>query len=115
MFSPEFNVFTTFIPSEDICEAGGTSYLWGRYFETGTDYYNPIFSYQTVTLGGVVLNMGVSRVSLGSGLAASPSLHSGSSDGSTAFVQTSTGEIKKINQKDPLNSKTGKRSWKVKE
>lgn len=34
----------TFIPSNDVCQFGGTSYLYGLYYETGTNYTKPLLS-----------------------------------------------------------------------
>jgi type IV pilus assembly protein PilY1 len=34
----------TFIPSVDVCKFGGTSYLYGLYYETGTNFIKPLLS-----------------------------------------------------------------------
>jgi type IV pilus assembly protein PilY1 len=50
---------------------------------------------------------------LGHGLSKQPNLHVGMKDGSTVFLQSSTGAIFEIQQPNlPLkNTKTGKASW----
>ena len=106
--------FTTFVPSEDICEAGGESFLWGRYYETGTDYYIPIFSSKTVTVGGETLQQNTSVVPAGSGMASNLVLNSGP-DGDTVLYQNNgQPKAEDLQLPDPF-SKTGKRGWKVKE
>ncbi|NLY40667.1 MAG: hypothetical protein GX055_03460, partial [Desulfovibrionales bacterium] len=49
-------IFTTYTPSEQICDFGGSSNLWGLYYITGTPYYDPILGSSSshllfVTLG----------------------------------------------------------------
>jgi type IV pilus assembly protein PilY1 len=55
----------------------------------------------------------VSMLPLGHGLSKQPNLHVGKKEGSTVFLQSSTGAILEIQQPNlPLkNSKTGKVSW----
>ncbi|MCK7513398.1 MAG: hypothetical protein MZV70_61425 [Desulfobacterales bacterium] len=55
----------------------------------------------------------MSMLPLGHGLSKQPNLHVGKKEGSTVFLQSSTGAILEIQQPDlPLkNSKTGKVSW----
>ena len=107
--------FTTFKPSDNICTPGGESFFWARYFETGTDYYKPILSRQiTVPYVGGSAVMNVGKVSLGKGLATTPSLHVGSGgSGTTAFIQTSKGDIVKFGLDTPLSTKSGKNYWKM--
>ncbi|TKB26444.1 hypothetical protein FCL47_08485 [Desulfopila sp. IMCC35006] len=105
-------IFTTFIPSEDVCEAGGESWLWSQFYTTGTSYFDAILGSDTVTFDGQSLGKSRRKVSLGQGLATSPNVHVGSEDGSKAFVQTSTGAIQVIDQNNPFEVKSGMRSWK---
>ena len=107
--------FTTFIPSADVCVAGGTSWLWAEYYKTGTAYFDAILGTDTITYSGELLGKSRRRISLGQGLATSPNLHVGSEAGSRAFVQTSTGAIEIITQKTPFDVKSGMRSWKESE
>lgn len=107
--------FTTFIPSSNICIAGGESYLWGLYYETGTAFYESIFGTREMVFEGETHNMSLRKLSLGEGLATTPNLHVGGADGSTAFVQTSTGDIIRVEQDTPLPTKSGRASWKQRE
>jgi type IV pilus assembly protein PilY1 len=105
--------FTTFIPSSDICVAGGESYLWALYYQTGTSYYDSILGTTNTTFNGLTYNKSLRKISLGEGLATSPNIHVGSQDGSTVFVQTSTGDIIRVEEKNPLSTKSGKASWRL--
>jgi len=55
------------------------------------------------------------NISLGKGLATTPNIHVGSERGSTVFVQSSTSEITKIEEENPLSTKSGIQSWKLKD
>lgn len=105
--------FTSFVPSSDVCVAGGESYLWALYYKTGTAYYENILGTKDVTFNGNLFKMSRPRISLGEGLATSPNLHVGSGEGSTVFIQTSTGDIIRIEEDNPLSTKSGKASWKL--
>lgn len=99
--------FSTYKPYADVCQAEGESFLYGVHYQTGTSWTKNLFG---LDASGHVLN----RISLGKGLALTPSLHVGSGDAdATAFVQTSTGEIIEISQEElPLgNFKSGRSSW----
>lgn len=50
-------------------------------------------------------------VSLGKGLTLTPNIHTGRQEGSSVFVQTSTGTILQIDQQNPGTVKSGKASW----
>ncbi len=102
--------FTTFIPSPDVCEAGGNSWLWALNYTTGTAYFNPILGSTSTLI--VDERQSTRKISLGKGLATSPNIHVGGEDGTKAFVQTSTGAIEVITQKTPTEVKSGIRSWK---
>ena len=106
--------FTTFIPSEDPCVAGGESWVWSQFYKTGTSYFNGILGSSTnsISFNGKNLFLSTRKISLGQGLATSPNLHVGSEDGTKAFVQTSTGAIEIIEQQNPFEVKSGIRSWK---
>ncbi len=103
--------FTTFIPSSDVCVAGGESFLWALYYKTGTAYYENILGTRDWTIAGEIVKESLPKTSLGQGLATSPNIHVGSEDGSAVFVQTSTGDIIRIEEKNPLATKSGKTSW----
>lgn len=92
--------FTTFMPDDDACAFEGESLLYALYYKTGTAYYEPIIGYgeDIMTVSGQDFKE-INRVmSLGAGVAATPSLHVGEQEGVKAFVQSSTGEIEIINE-----------------
>ncbi len=105
--------FTTFIPSDDICVASGESNLWALYYKTGTAFYNGILGTTSQTVNGESLEKASRKISLGQGLATSPSIHVGREKGSVVFVQSSTGEIKRIEEENPLSTKSGRLSWRL--
>jgi type IV pilus assembly protein PilY1 len=101
--------FTTYQPYDDVCLSEGLSNLYGVYYQTGTGWYKPVFGTSGVTTDGNTVSM----LPLGHGLSKQPNLHVGKKDGSTVFLQSSTGAILEIQQPNlPLkNTKTGKVSW----
>jgi Tfp pilus tip-associated adhesin PilY1 len=101
--------FTTYQPYNDVCLSEGLSNLYGVYYQTGTGWYKPVFGTNGVTTDGNTVSM----LPLGHGLSKQPNLHVGQREGSTVFLQSSTGAILEIQQPNlPLkNSKTGKVSW----
>jgi len=101
--------FTSFIPESDICSAGGESFLWALYYKTGTAHYGGILG--TTTVGGK--EQATPEISLGKGLATSPNIHVGRESGTSVFVQSSTGEITRIQQENPLSTKSGMQSWRL--
>jgi type IV pilus assembly protein PilY1 len=99
--------FTTYQPYDDPCQQEGLAYLYGLYYQTGTAWYKTVFGAYGLEGDRVLESIG-----LGRGLATTPNLHVGSEDGTTAFIQTSTGEILEIEQEPPIeNSKSGRQSW----
>jgi len=103
--------FTTFIPESDICSAGGESFLWALYYQTGTAHYSGVLGTETVS----GKEQTIKEISLGQGLSTSPNIHIGRESGTAVFVQSSTGEITKIEQDNPLSTKSGMQSWKLQE
>ena len=102
--------YTSYIPYSDVCKSEGRSFLYGIHYQSGTAWYENVFGTYTINGNKYVK----ARLGLGSGLATTPSLHVGSgANDSTAFVQTSTGEIIEIGQENlPLsNFKSGRTSW----
>jgi type IV pilus assembly protein PilY1 len=101
--------FTTYQPYNDVCLSEGLSNLYGVYYQTGTGWYKPVFGTNGITADGNTVAM----LPLGHGLSKQPNLHVGKKDGSTVFLQSSTGAILEIQQPNlPLkNTKTGKVSW----
>jgi type IV pilus assembly protein PilY1 len=92
--------FSTFEPDDEECAFEGESFLYAPYYKTGTAYYEPIIGYgdDTMTVGGEDFKETARKMSLGEGVAATPSLHMGEQEGVKAFVQSSTGEIEIINE-----------------
>jgi type IV pilus assembly protein PilY1 len=102
------NVFTSYQPFDDLCQAEGYSNLYALYYRTGTPWGLRVFGNSTAT------SPLPESTSLGRGLALTPNLHLGQdTEGPTTFVQTSTGEIIEIPQINlPVsNYKTGRTSW----
>lgn len=96
-------LFTSYIPSEDLCEFEGSSRLWALFYKTGTAYYKPI-----LRSGSDIF---ATFVELGRGLAITPNIHVGEREGSKAFIQTSTGAIETIEIANPFSIKSGALFW----
>ena len=114
----ELLTFTTYLPSQNICNIEGTSNLYGLYYKTGTAHWRPVFGFDWDDSRGTEpgriesSEMRNRRSSgLGPGLAETPNIHTGEEDGSVAFVQTSTGAILKIEQENPGRTKSGQSAW----
>ena len=108
--------FTTYRPSPDICTFEGESWLYALFYKTGTPYFRPVIGFSHNDFNGDMnLDQGEAqmkgKVFLGQGLAVTPNVHTGRQKGSTAFVQTSTGAVKTIEQLNPGMTKSGKASW----
>ena len=74
-------LFTTFIPTEDICSYGGEGNLWALYFRTGTAYYDPFLNPDTANP-----NRLPEKVSVGPGMPSEPALYV-SGDKTKVFIQ----------------------------
>ena len=105
--------FTTFTPESDICSAGGESFLWGLYYKTGTAHYSGVLDTVAITVDGETKEKAYNKITLGQGLATSPNIHVGRETGTSVFVQSSTGEITRVEQVNPINTKSGMQSWKL--
>ncbi len=101
-------LFTTYTPEADICSVGGSSDLWALYYKTGTAYFSGI-------LGKDLSDIAYPKIDIGPGLAITPNIHVGREDGSAAFIQSSTGEITKLQISNPGSTKSGIESWEQKE
>ena len=101
--------FTTYSPMDQECQRLGNSTLYGLYYQTGTAWRTPVFG----DSGLWVNNEVAYKIDLDYGLAITPNLHVGGEEGSTAFVQTSTGAIVAIKQPNlpTQEGKTGRKSW----
>ncbi len=96
--------FTTYIPSGDVCSIGGQSLVYVLYYRTGTAYPQSVF-------GVDVNNEVLKRADLGQGLTITPNIHVGREAGSRAYIQTSTGAIKDLEEQNPGTVKSGKMAW----
>jgi type IV pilus assembly protein PilY1 len=105
--------FTTYQPFDDVCKPEGEAFLYGVYFQTGTGWYEAVFTTQEG--GGTEGDPPkvTTKLAIGRGLATTPNLHVGRQEGSKAFVQTSTGTIVEIPQPNlPIKTtKSGRMSW----
>jgi type IV pilus assembly protein PilY1 len=109
-------VFTpSFVPNGDICGFGGESNLYGRYYESGTAYYKPVFrnGVADVTIDGEPRKMVLDKLNLGYGKASAVGVHVGS-EGARAFIQQSTGTVLAQDLDPAFNIKSGLRSWEEK-
>ncbi|MBE1424600.1 type IV pilus assembly protein PilY1 [Desulfomicrobium macestii] len=96
-------IFSSNTPTSDVCDAfDAISSLWAVHYKTGTAFYSPILG-----ATGDILN---TSIPLGRGLAFTPTLHVGE-DGTTAFVQTSTGAILTIDVETPISVRSGPLFW----
>jgi type IV pilus assembly protein PilY1 len=77
-------LFTTFVPSGDICEYGGSGNLYALFYKTGTAYTNPFL--------GDTLGHNRIKVSVGSGFPSEPALYV-SADQTKVFIQVGGGIV----------------------
>jgi type IV pilus assembly protein PilY1 len=107
---------TLYKPSATACEIDGTAQLSVTYYTTGTAAYPPIIGLNS---DGTTIR---TTVDIGVAPSLTPSIHVGSppdddgGDGddttnSKAFIQTSTGKIISIEQKNMNTVKSGEQSW----
>ncbi len=104
----ELLTFTTYIPSLDPCILEGTSNLYGLYYKTGTAHKQPCLG-TAANLSGNIFN--VVKIGLKGGLAQTPSVHVGAEAGSKAFIQTTSGGILSVEQRNPVKTVSGISSW----
>lgn len=114
----EMLIFTTYIPSSDVCTVAGESNLYALYYKTGTAYFRDIIGATDTEVEGV---QSIDKMSyIGTGLALTPTLHVGRGDAPTIYVPTSRGPIHTIETPDgsfpgASTIKSGIRSWREKE
>lgn len=99
--------FTTYVPSDDPCSIAGESQVYALYYRTGTAYTSSIIgldTFDTVGDDSLVLK----RTELGMGMTITPNIHVGRESGSQAYIQTSTGSIKPIDEENPGVVKSGR-------
>ncbi|MBF0201170.1 MAG: hypothetical protein HQK66_07635, partial [Desulfamplus sp.] len=113
----EMVLFTTYIPSGDMCTIEGKSNLYALYYKTGTPYYEDVLfdangEPLSIVETGDIKKM-VKRIDLGDGLASTPSIHSGGPGGDDGtFIQTSIGNIINLKQVFPAKRDLGIITWK---
>lgn len=100
-------MFNTYMPTGDACSADGGSYLWAAYYRTGTSYYKSVIG--TTSVGGVTET--TRDISIGAGMALTPSVHSGAEGGLEILDQTSSGAIIAKEVTPPGVIKSGVISW----
>jgi type IV pilus assembly protein PilY1 len=97
----------SFVPNEDICAFGGSSYLHALYFETGTAYYKSVIGVEAEGDKDRVLD----RIDLGLGISSSLGIHVGRESGARGFIQQSTGTITQIDMEPAYSVKSGFVNW----
>ncbi len=111
--------FSTFVPDNDLCASEGESYMYALHYKTGTAYWKGVLlspdgsSSVDVDGDGVDDSTGevLFRLNIGKGYSTTPNIHTGTEEGSRAFLQTSTGAIISTEQSNPGLIKSGKTSW----
>ncbi|MEW6266809.1 MAG: hypothetical protein AB1641_27355 [Thermodesulfobacteriota bacterium] len=103
--------FSTYVPSADVCDYEGQSYLWALYYMSGTAWSQSVIGTgsQQIPEGGHNV---LTRVSLGTGVGTAPSFHIGAD--SKVMVQSSTGAIISITETTASQVKSGLKAWKEK-
>ncbi len=99
-------LFTSFVPSADVCGFGGDSFFYSIFYTTGTAYKQSTIG--TGQTGEILRKTAGSKTGLGS----SVSVHSGQESGGKAFVQYSTGEAAELSFTTATSFKSGIVSWK---
>ncbi|GAB6110910.1 pilus assembly protein [Desulfomicrobium salsuginis] len=96
-------VFTSVIPAQEVCAAGGSSRLWSLYYKTGTPYFWPSLDHS----GGNF----PAFIDLGPTMAAHPTLHIGENPNIKAITQSNTGDLKATQVTSPQPFKSGGLFW----
>ena len=97
----------SFVPNQDICAFGGSSYLHALYFETGTAFSRSVVGVETEGDKDRVLD----RIDLGLGISSSLGIHVGREHGARGFIQQSTGTIAQIDLTPAFSVKSGFVNW----
>jgi type IV pilus assembly protein PilY1 len=90
MFTP------VYIPDDDICGFGGSTDIYGVYYETGTPMWRHIFNTTTATPGGSVAYRAGTLMNTGPP-PPTVSLHTGRQSGAKIFTQTGLGPVLEVN------------------
>ena len=97
----------SFVPNQDICGFGGSSYLHALYFETGTAYDQSVVG----VVPGIDKDRVLDRIDLGLGISSSLGIHVGRESGARGFIQQSTGTIAQINLTPAFEINSGFVNW----
>ena len=100
-------MFTSFKPVNDVCKTGGDGRLYAVYFETGTPFSRDVFGLEDPAPGTTLAR----SMDIGEGRPSSLAIHVGQEKGGKMYVQQSTGEIKEMELKPPMNPKSGAVLW----
>ncbi|NNG02468.1 MAG: hypothetical protein HKM93_24045, partial [Desulfobacteraceae bacterium] len=104
--------FTTYLPENDLCATEGSSFIYGLHYKTGTAYEEGVLLTSDNNYTGVdASHKVIKKIEIGKGYSITPNIHTGRKEGSTAFIQTSSGAIVDIEQVNPGVTKSGKVSW----
>ena len=106
-------VFTpSFLPDDDVCTFGGSSYLYGLYYETGTPYFYEAFvdGKDTIEINNSDKTKILEKISLGAGKSSAVGIHIGK-EGAKSLIQQSTGAIVSEELKPAFTFKSGLTSW----
>ena len=101
-------LYTTYIPTTDVCSSGGSGYLYALYSLTGTAYNKPIIGYNTAT------SEIYKKTTMGTGTPSSISIHMGREKGGRAYIQQSTGAIMNVEFQTAARAKSGYILWREK-
>ena len=106
-------LFPTFKPTSDACGYGGSSYLYGLYYETGTANDEPVIGLGTgtITIGGQTYKEILKKTDLGSGMPTHAVIHSGQEHGVMSLIQLGTGVIKQITIEPAFSPKSQTLFW----
>jgi len=97
----------SFVPNQDVCGFGGSSYLHALYFETGTAYDQSVVG----VVPGIDKDTVLDRINLGLGISSSLGIHVGRESGARGFIQQSTGTIAQIHLTPAFGVNSGFVNW----
>lgn len=96
-------LFTSYKVNYDPCGFGGTGWLYVLFYKTGT-------ASSKASLGLNLQREAITKIQV-EGMPASPAVQIGAREEATAFVQTATGEIVRIETELHYTPKSGSRIW----